>query len=126
MSKFFNLSQFSAAAVAAIAVAGALLVTSQPVQARERQASVSGPKGQMATRHVQRAQGDVSSSTVGPRGSTASRAVDRSAEGAVATVTGPNGQTRTRNTEYQGGGDSSTTVTRANGQTATREVTRQP
>jgi hypothetical protein len=103
----------------------ALLTLAQPVDARERQGTVTGPKGQTATRDVSRMQGDVSSSTTGPKGQTASRDVDRSSTGTTATVTGPRGKSGTRNTTHTGTG-SDTTVTGPNGQSGTVNVTRQP
>jgi hypothetical protein len=103
----------------------ALLALAAPAQARERQGSVIGPKGQTATRDVSRMQGDVSSSTTGPRGQTASREVDRSSTGTTATVTGPRGKSGSRSTTRTGTG-SDTTVTGPNGQTGAVTVTRQP
>ena len=50
---------------------------------------------------MQRAGGDVQSSTTGPNGKTSSRVVDRSASGTTATLTGPNGKSATRTTTVQ-------------------------
>jgi hypothetical protein len=93
---------------------------SAPAQARERQANISGSNGNSATRNVQRAGGDVSSSSTGVHGKTRSRNVDRSAEGTQATVVGPNGKAATRSSSALGQGDSTTTLTGPDGQTATR------
>jgi hypothetical protein len=111
----------------AIAAVGAcaLLTLAQPVDARERQGTVTGPNGNTATRDVSRMQGDVSSTTTGPNGRSASREVDRSSTGTTATVTGPRGKSGSRNTTRTGTG-SDTTVTGPNGQTGAVTVTRQP
>lgn len=104
--------------------AQALLVTE--VQARERSATASGPNGNSATRNVQRANGDVSSSTTTGDGSTlATRNVDRSASSTSGSATGPQGSTATRNTTRTQGG-SSTVVTGPNGQSGGVAVTRKP
>ena len=106
-----------------LAALSASLLTALPVQARERQAQVSA-NGQSATRHVQRVQGDVSTSTVNAQGKTVgSRNVDRSAEATNASATGPKGGTATRETTRTSEG-SSTTVTGSGGKTATVEVSR--
>jgi hypothetical protein len=124
--KIHSLPRLGVAGAVALSLAAALAGVAEPVQARDRSATVSGSNGHGATRNVQRAGGDVSSSTTGNRGRTASRQVDRSAESTQATATGPNGNTRTRESVRDGEGNGSTTVTRANGSTATRDVTRQP
>ncbi len=111
--------------VMSLASAGVLLAAAVDAQARERNATVTGPGGNVAQRHATRSQGDVSSTTTGPNGRTASRNVDRSPGAATATVTGPSGQTATRNTTRTDGG-SQTTVTGPNGQTNSLTVTRQP
>lgn len=116
------LAQAAMLGVAALAVLAAL---SSTVQARERHTTVTGAKGQTASRQVSRAQGDVSSTTTGPRGKTASRQVQRSAEGTEATMSGPNGQTATRSTTRTDSG-SQTTVTGPNGQSASVTMQRQP
>ncbi len=84
----------------AVAIAGtALLATA--AEARERNTTITGANGKTATRQVQRAGGDVQSSSTGPTGKVRSRTVDRSAGGTTATLTGPNGQTATRTTTVQ-------------------------
>lgn len=83
------------------AVLLSLVSLSNPAAARDRSSSVTGPKGQTATRNVSRAQGDVSATTTGPNGQTASRTVDRSAGATTAVTTGPNGQTIVRQTTVQ-------------------------
>ncbi len=87
-----------------IALAATLVGTlalADGAQARERHTTVTGANGKTATRNVQRANGDVQSSTTLPNGKTSTRSVDRSASGATATVTGPNGQSATRSTTWQ-------------------------
>ena len=84
----------------AAAIAGTALLAT-PAEARERNTTITGANGKTATRQVQRAGGDVQSSSTGPNGKTRSRTVDRSASGTTATLTGPNGQTATRTTTVQ-------------------------
>lgn len=84
----------------AAAIAGTALLAGA-AQARERSTTITGANGKTATRQVQRAGGDVQSSTTGPNGKTSSRTVDRSASGTTATLTGPNGKTVTRTTTVQ-------------------------
>lgn len=117
--KTLTLMTFAAALVATAALG-------TPAQARERHTTITGANGQTATRQVQRAGGDVQSSTTGPNGKTSSRTVDRNADGSTsATVTGPNGKTMTRNATH-GGGQANSTVTGPNGRTASRTTTVTP
>ncbi len=101
MSKFQTLPQLGVAAAAVMSLVAAMAFIAEPVQARERTATIKGSQGHSATRNVQRAGGDVSSSTTGAKGKTMSRTVDRSAQGTQATVTGPNGNTSTREVTRQ-------------------------
>ena len=111
---------------AAVLVGAALLpLAATPAAARERHTTVTGANGKSATRSVERAKGDVSSSTTGPNGKSSSRVVDRSAGATSATLTGPNGKTATRETTRTDSG-STTTMTGANGKTAAVTVDRQP
>jgi hypothetical protein len=111
--------------VIVLAASGALLGGLDLAQARDRSTTVTGPKGQTATRDVSRSDGDVSSSTTGPNGKSTSRVVDRSPGSTSAVVTGPNGKTASRLTTRTPTG-SQTTATGPNGQTASRVVTRTP
>ncbi len=83
------------------AVIAGTTILAGAAQARERSTTITGANGKTATRQVQRAGGDVESSTTGPNGKTSSRTVDRSANGTTATITGPNGKTATRTTTVQ-------------------------
>lgn len=98
-------------------------LAAQPALARERHTTATGANGHSATRNVNRAQGDVSSSTTTAQGKTvASRNVDRSASGTTGSATGPQGKTATRETTRTESG-SNTTVTGPNGQTGSVAVT---
>jgi hypothetical protein len=120
------ISRFSAIGAVITAVGTcALLTLAEPVDARTRQGSATGPNGNTVTRDVSRQQGDVSSTTTGPNGQSASREVDRSSTGTTAIVKGPRGKSVKRNTTRTDTG-SDTTVTGPQGQTGTVTVTRQP
>lgn len=93
--------------------------------ARLRSTTVTGPQGQSASRVVNRAQGDVSSSTTGPRGRNASRQVNREPGSTQATVTDGQGNTYSRSTTHDNG-SSNTTVTGPQGESATVSRTVQP
>ncbi len=111
-------------ALALVALVGASALTAPEAQARERMSTASGPNGHSATRKVNRANGDVSSSTVNNQtGNTlGSRTVDRSTAGTQGSVTGAAGNTTTRSTTPTGSGPS-TTVTGPNGRSGTVDTT---
>ena len=124
MHKFHSQPVLSAIGAVLMALAASTAIVTTPAQARERQTHISGANGNSATRNVQRAGGDVSSSSTGVNGKTRSRNVDRGAAGTQATVVGPNGKATTRSTAALGQGDSATTLTGPDGQTATRAASR--
>lgn len=112
--------------ITAIAAIASGLALAEAAQARERQTTLTGTKGRTATRHVQRAGGDVNATTTGPNGNSMARSVDRNADGTTnASITGPNGRTATRQVTRSGEG-SSATVTGPNGQSLTRSTTVTP
>lgn len=101
------------------------LALTQVAFARERHGSVTGPRGQTATRDVSRSHGDVSVTTTGPGGKTVSRETERNRGDVDGSVTGPNGQTVTREVD-RAPGSTSAVVTGPDGTPVwTRQTTRQ-
>lgn len=68
MQEFHSLPPISAIGALAMALAASMAFVAEPAQARERQVNLSGSNGHSATRNVQRAGGDASSTTTGPNG----------------------------------------------------------
>lgn len=101
------------------------LALTQVALARERHGSVTGPRGQTATRDVSRSHGDVSATTTGPGGKTVSRHTERTNGDVSGSTTGPNGQTVTREVD-RAPGSTSAVVTGPDGTPVwTRQTTRQ-
>ena len=117
-----RIARFASASTAA-GLAFAVLSLAAPAQAETHGSTVTGPKGQSASRNVNRTGGEVQASTSGPNGQSTQRNVSRSATGAQGSVTGPAG-TSTRSTSRDASG-SSTTVTGPQGQSGTVAVQRQ-
>ena len=115
--------KLSATSIASLAFA--VLALAAPLAHAETHGStVTGPKGQSASRNVNRTAGEVQAGTTGPNGQSTQRNVSRSATGAQGSVTGPAGGTSTRNTTRDASG-SSTTATGPQGQSGTVTVQRQ-
>ena len=114
--------KLSATSIASLAFA-VLALAAPLAQAETHGSTVTGPKGQSASRNVNRTAGEVQASTTGPNGQSTQRNVSRSATGAQGSLTGPAG-TSTRSTTRDASG-SSTTATGPQGQSGTVTVQRQ-